>query len=430
MALYKRGDTWHTDFCVNGQRYRQSLDTTDWREAQAEEKRRITLAETGRLTVTSQKLARLAFSEVAERYIADGKARWAPRTIQTEHERSRPLIAFFGATELRKITAESVRAYMADRKSRGISNRTINRERDFLRGVLKLAKRWHLIAEDVRPLPSHESIGRALLPDEKSKLLKVAALKPEWLVARLAMTLTLNTTMRGCELRGLRWRDVDFIERSLTVRRSKTDAGERVIPLNADAWQAILQLRDRSKALFGDSLSSDWYVFPRAEGFYKPDAKLPMGRGGWRTAWRSLTRAIRCPVCGKSQEPGEICSNEECKADIHEVKSPLAGLRFHDLRHHAITELAESQASDQTIRSIAGHVSEKMLEHYSHIRLDAKRSALDALSTRIGTAGYDTNHVTNPDFNDASTEKLLKTMVDVRGLEPLTSSLRTRRSPN
>ena len=37
MALVKRGKTWHTDFVVNGQRFRQSLKTTDWREAQSEE---------------------------------------------------------------------------------------------------------------------------------------------------------------------------------------------------------------------------------------------------------------------------------------------------------------------------------------------------------------------------------------------------------
>jgi hypothetical protein len=29
MALVKRGKTWHTHFFVDGQRYRQSLDTTD-----------------------------------------------------------------------------------------------------------------------------------------------------------------------------------------------------------------------------------------------------------------------------------------------------------------------------------------------------------------------------------------------------------------
>lgn len=38
MSLYKRKSTWWTDFSVNGQRYRESLDTTDWREAQAKAK--------------------------------------------------------------------------------------------------------------------------------------------------------------------------------------------------------------------------------------------------------------------------------------------------------------------------------------------------------------------------------------------------------
>jgi hypothetical protein len=42
---------------------------------------------------------------------------------------------------------------------------------------------------------------------------------------------------------------------------------------------------------------------------------------------------------------------------------------------------AESGESDQVIMSIAGHVSKKMLEHYSHIRLAAKRRALEALET-------------------------------------------------
>jgi len=32
--------------------------------------------------------------------------------------------------------------------------------------------------------------------------------------------------------------------------------------------------------------------------------------------------------------------------------------------------------------AIAGHVSPKMLAHYSHVRLQAKRSALDSLSTK------------------------------------------------
>ena len=57
----------------------------------------------------------------------------------------------------------------------------------------------------------------------------------------------------------------------------------------------------------------------------------------------------------------------------------LHGLRFHDLRHTVITELAEMGVADHVLESISGHLSRRMLEHYSHIRIDAKRQALDAL---------------------------------------------------
>lgn len=123
------------------------------------------------------------------------------------------------------------------------------------------------------------------------------------------------------------------MERTLTVRRSKTEAGERVLPMNGDAWIAILELRERSKSIFGSEPNLNWYLFPHGEGqgpvgkpksrpgptvSVRPDPTKPMRT--WRTAWRNLTK-----------------------------KAGLRGLRFHDLRHHAITELAESSTSDQTI---------------------------------------------------------------------------------
>jgi integrase len=54
--------------------------------------------------------------------------------------------------------------------------------------------------------------------------------------------------------------------------------------------------------------------------------------------------------------------------------------RWHDNRHTFITGMAESgEASDQTIMDIAGHVSKRMLKHYSHIRMEAKRRAVASL---------------------------------------------------
>ncbi|MGH9257204.1 MAG: tyrosine-type recombinase/integrase [Vicinamibacterales bacterium] len=63
----------------------------------------------------------------------------------------------------------------------------------------------------------------------------------------------------------------------------------------------------------------------------------------------------------------------------------VPGLRFHDLRHTVITELLEAGEPDHVVESITGHLSRRMLEHYSHIRIDAiaaLEAAHDAVSDR------------------------------------------------
>jgi hypothetical protein len=45
-------------------------------------------------------------------------------------------------------------------------------------------------------------------------------------------------------------------------------------------------------------------------------------------------------------------------------------------------ELAESGAGDELIMSIAGHVSRAMLSQHSHVRMEAKRRALDEVAAR------------------------------------------------
>ena len=115
-------------------------------------------------------------------------------------------------------------------------------------------------------------------------------------------------------------------------------------------------------------------------------------------------------------------------------QGPLMGLRFRNLRHHVITELVESQASDSTIMALAGHVSRKMLEHYSHIRQDAKREAVNILSRKAphkhGSVSYGTNRGTKPVSVTSAPAYVVDSLVELSGIEPLTSSLRTRRSPS
>src|SRR5580658_8468264 len=59
-----------------------------------------------------------------------------------------------------------------------------------------------------------------------------------------------------------------------------------------------------------------------------------------------------------------------------------SGGRWHDNRRTLVTELAESGAGDEVIMSIAGHVSGAMLSRYSHVRMEAKRRALDEVASR------------------------------------------------
>ena len=249
----------------------------------------IVQASQGKLAQSSQKFAKLAFSEAADRYVADRLAHLAPTSIVTERERLKPLRDYFAAIRLTNISAEAIREYIAHRKAAGVSNRTVNLETGILRRVLKRAKLWQRVADDIKPLPERRDVGRAMSNEEKVRLTKAANSKPEWQIARLAMELALNTTMRACEIRGLLWRDIDFLERTVKVRRSKTEAGERVIPLNANAWAAILELRDRAKNLLGENTSPDWFLFPHAEGFTRPDPSKPMR--SWRTAWRRIVKA-------------------------------------------------------------------------------------------------------------------------------------------
>ena len=54
-------------------------------------------------------------------------------------------------------------------------------------------------------------------------------------------------------------------------------------------------------------------------------------------------------------------------------------VRFHDLRHIAVTVMAEAGLPDATIMGQVGHVSPEMMRHYSHIRRQALNAAAAAL---------------------------------------------------
>ena len=165
----------------------------------------------------------------------------------------------------------------------------------------------------------------------------------------LALNMALNAGMRDKEIRTLTWGQINFEKSFLAVGRSKTEAGEgRTIPLNSVLLPILLEYAEWYQEKFG-ARQPEWYVFP----FGKPQPTDPA---------RHVTTLKT--VWSKVRENAGVSG------------------RWHDNRHTLVTELAESGAGDQTIMDIAGHVSKQMLKHYSHIRMEAKRRALESIVTK------------------------------------------------
>jgi integrase len=378
--LYKRGKKgiWYYSFEFGGKRIHESSKSTSKTVAREAERSRRRQLELTYNQITKRTLPP-SFERAADDWIETAKPHLSERTKAIYGDAMRlHLKPTLGSLLLCDVDAARIALYQAKRKAEEASARTVNKELQVLRMILKRYKLWANLQGDVKFERESDEIGKALSRADEAWLLEVCAPNP---LLHTVVTLALNTALRKSEIRLLRWCQIDLFQRTLTVGKSKTEGGSgRPIPLNVLAYAALVKWAGR----FPESKPED-YVFPACEDVridtqHPGQSNIDLSRPvkSWRTAWRTATRSIQCPKCG--QRHAESCCNPECKGDISGLKNPLVGLRFHDLRHTCITKLAEGQASEQTIMAIAGHVSRKMLEHYSHIRMEAKRAALDAIA--------------------------------------------------
>jgi integrase len=253
-----------------------------------------------------------------------------------------------GSKMLVDFNEAAVIKYQNDRLDEGTAPKTINEEVGFLLRILGEPGdiiRVRLRKRKMLKLKVRNTIGKAYSTEEKERMLEEArkARSPH---IYMALTLALNAGMRDAEIKTLTWAQINFAKNFLAVGRSKTEGGEgRTIPLNSALLPALTEYVTWYTERFGE-IQPEWYVFP----FGKPRPADPTRHvTTLKTAWNNLRD----------------------NAKVTE--------RWHDNRHTLITELAESGAGDQTIMDIAGHVSKQMLKHYSHIRMEAKRTALESI---------------------------------------------------
>jgi integrase len=352
VSTFRRGKVWWFEFTFAGARVRESSKSTSKAACQRmerERRREIELGVRGMEKIASPKL----FSEAARDYLLDREPHWSPKT-QIMHANSlRHLEPHFGKLLLFEIKPEDISRYQRARGKEKASGRTVNIEIALVRLVLRKAKLWGRIVDEVKPLRERKDTGRELSDDEIQRLLSACKASVSRGLYPAVLT-SIHTGLRSQELRLLRWHQVDLLEGTITVGKSKTQGGEgRLVYLSALATQALqnwrsqfpnVQLTDAVFPREAYGLKGKKGTFGGAVVPYKTFPDQPVS--SFKSAWETSRKA----------------AGVEC--------------RWHDLRHSAASRITAGGATDQTLQALLGWMSPKMIERYSHVRAEAKRRAV------------------------------------------------------
>ncbi len=271
-----------------------------------------------------------------------------------------------GRISLQKLAAQDLEALYARKLEEGLSPISVEAIHKTIHLALKQAVRWRLInrnvSEDVSPPRETQLHERQILTPEQAQKLLVAA-RGHRLEAML--TLAIATGMRRGELLALRWRDIDFQQKCLYVRRSasrlpggyrvtepKTARGKRKNTLPKFVMEALQQHRIRQKEL-----------------------KLKAGPD-----WEE-NDLVFCNIYGRFLNTQSLFVLFSALLK----KAGLPHIRFHDLRHSAATILGAMGVSAKVIQELLGHSSITItLNVYSHVLPSMQQEAMDKLDRLFG----------------------------------------------
>jgi integrase len=208
-----------------------------------------------------------------------------------------------------------------------VSGATVNRQMNLLHHLIEHArKEWGIgytnpVSDVARP-KSGKGRNRRLLSGEEDLLLSACAeSRRDYL--REVVVMALETAMRQSELIGLRWELIDLAKQTAHLVDTK-NGDSRTVPLSTTAVALLKHRR-------------------------------PPGRATGQVWTGITTEAVK-------QSFQRACE----RADIQ-------GLRFHDLRHEAISRLFERGLHAVEVAAISGHKDLRMLMRYTH--LDASKLA-------------------------------------------------------
>jgi integrase len=244
-----------------------------------------------------------------------------------------------------------------------------------LRKILADAVRQGLLianpASNVDLPPAQDFVGQDIPPEHTDAIREALAElakpdplrsdEPDFFFAHL-FDVALATGLRLGELRALRWGDVDF-ERTLirvqqaysrrTLKRPKTEAGNRSVPLFASAEAAMRELAARAFAR--DRFADDQLVFATERGTQLDGSNFN------HKVW---SKALQAAGLG------------EWTTDGQRKRRWKNRYRFHDLRHTAVSRLVAEGADVKLVQAVAGHSKSSLtLDRYTHLTDERVREA-------------------------------------------------------
>jgi integrase len=274
-----------------------------------------------------------------------------------------------GHHRLSKLGVQHVRALVRQKLADQLSPRTVQLSLATLRRALGQALKDGLIARNVAALVDgpHQagSERRTFSPDEARVFLD--AVVGDKLEALYTVTVTLG--LRMGEALGLRWSDINFERRTLTINQTlerigrghgsklvlaepKTSRSRRTLSLSALAVKALRQHYVRqieSRLAAGPDWQDSGLVFPTGRGTpFEP-----------RNLYRDFHIILR--------------------------RAGLPVIRFHDLRHSAASLMLAQGIQLRLIQEILGHSSIAVTANlYAHVGEQLKREAADAMDAMFG----------------------------------------------
>jgi integrase len=307
-------------YTVSGrQRHAERRKFTTKRDAQeAERRRRIEVASLDSAASIDGTVADYLRSWLTRYKESDSRKLSTVANVTTHVEKY--LVPRLERVKLRRLTLDVVQRVMNDLHTSGgrgghpLSPKTVSNLHGTLHKALSDAVKWRILpfnaAEGVDLPRRTQYVGDAYDAAEQGVLLAYLTRHVDPAVSIVDYALirvALATGLRRGELCGLRWADVDLVERRLTVRRNrivvggvvhetdpKTRSGLRTVTFDADTGDALGRLRNALEAAFdrsGNPLTDGDYVATRLDG--QPVHPLTLFNRFQRHAQRAGLRKIR-----------------------------------------------------------------------------------------------------------------------------------------